>query len=119
MKRALIVFIVISVLTACSPTPGPEAASEIVSETKPPAISTPVEEATQAPVREEPTATHPAPIVFEELPIQVISPLDEAVLDSPKVDVTGIAPAGTVLSVNDEIILVGESGEFRSLAKLP
>ena len=113
MKRTLIILIAVLVFAACAPASSPEPVLDTVSETEPPATSMLLEEATQVPVREEPTAIPPAPVVSGELSIRVISPLDEAVFDSPEVDVIGTAPAGTVVSVNDEIVLVGDDGEFK------
>jgi len=34
------------------------------------------------------------------------------VLNAPQVDMTGSAPAGTVISVNDLILIVGIDGQF-------
>ena len=104
MKRTLIILIAVLVFAACAPASSPEPVLDTVSETEPPATSM---------LLEEPTAIPPAPVVSGELSILVISPLDEAVLDSPEVDVIGTAPAGTVVSVNDEIVLVGDDGEFK------
>ena len=114
MKRTLILLVLMLVFAACSPTPSPEAASVAAAdETKPPATPMPLEEATQVSVVEEPGAVPPAPVVSGELYIQLLSPLDEAVLNTPEVDVTGTAPAGTVISVNEEIVLVGGDGSFK------
>ena len=104
MKRTLIILIAVLVFAACAPASSPEPVLDTVSETEPPATSM---------LLEEPTAIPPAPVVSGVLSIQMISPLDEAFLDSPEVDVVGTAPAGTVVSVNDEIVLVGDDGEFK------
>ena len=50
--------------------------------------------------------------------LQVLSPLDEAVVDAPQVDVTGSAPAGTVISVNDEILIVDVEAQFKTTVSL-
>src|SRR5665648_49439 len=44
--------------------------------------------------------------------IQLFSPQDEEVFDVPKIEVCGKAPVGTVISINDQIILVSGSGDF-------
>ena len=114
MKRTLIFLVLTLVFAGCAPTPSPEAASvAVVDETKPPATPMPVEEATQVSVVEEPSAVPPAPVISGGLSIQVISPLDEEILNTPEVVVIGTAPAGTVISINEEIILAGGDGSFR------
>ena len=114
MKRILIFLILTLVFAACAPTSNPEAVSVVaVDETKTPAMPMPVEEATQVSVVEEPSAVPPVLVVSGELSIQVISPLDEEILNTPEVDVTGTAPDGTVISVNEELVLVGGDGSFK------
>ena len=114
MKRTLIFLVLTLVFAACGPTPSPEAVSVVaVDETKSPATPMPLEEATQVSVVEEPSAVPPAPVISGELSIQVISPLDEEILNTPEVVVIGTAPAGTVISINEEIILAGGDGSFR------
>jgi hypothetical protein len=114
MRRTLILLVFTLVFAACSPTPSPEAASVVVvDETKPPATPMPLEAATQVSIVEEPSAVPPVPVVTGELSIQVISPLDQTVLNASEVDVIGAAPVGTVVSVNEEIVLVREDGSFK------
>ena len=114
MKRTLIFLVLTLVFAACGPTPNPEAASvAAVDETKPSATPMPLKEATQVSIVEEPSAVPPAPVISGELSIQVISPLDEEILNTPEVVVIGTAPAGTVISINEEIILAGGDGSFR------
>jgi len=50
--------------------------------------------------------------------LQILSPLDEAVVDTLEVDVTGSAPAGSVISVNDEILIVGADLQFKTTVPL-
>jgi len=59
-----------------------------------------------------------APATSESLWLQVLSPLDNAVVNSPQVDVTGSAPAGTVISVNDEILIAGADQQFMTTVTL-
>jgi hypothetical protein len=49
--------------------------------------------------------------------LQVLSPLDGVVVNTPQVDVIGLAPAGTVLSINDDI-LIGADGQFKTTLSL-
>ena len=44
--------------------------------------------------------------------LQILAPLDEAVVNTPLVDVTGSAPAGVVISVGDEILIVDSTLQF-------
>ena len=50
--------------------------------------------------------------------LQVLSPQDEAVVNTSQVDVTGAAPAGSVVSVNDDIFLVGDDQQFKTTLSL-
>jgi hypothetical protein len=50
--------------------------------------------------------------------LQVLSPLDGVVVNTPQVDVIGLAPAGTVLSINDDILIVGADGQFKTTLSL-
>ena len=50
--------------------------------------------------------------------LQVRSPQDEAVINTPQVDVIGSAPAGAVVSVNDEILLIDDDQQFESTISL-
>jgi hypothetical protein len=40
------------------------------------------------------------------------------VVNTPQVDVTGSAPAGAVVSVNDDILLVGDNQQFKTTVSL-
>src|SRR5262245_25058163 len=50
--------------------------------------------------------------------LQVLAPLDEAVVDTPQVDVIGSALAGAVISVNEEILIVGADLQFKTTVTL-
>lgn len=50
--------------------------------------------------------------------LQVLSPQDEEVVNAPQVEVIGSAPAGSVISVNDEILLVSDDGQFKTTVPL-
>ena len=45
--------------------------------------------------------------------LQVISPSDDVVVNTPQVDVIGSTPAGSVVSINDQIMIVDENGQFQ------
>ena len=104
-------FLVLALLAACVPTP---TAAPLTSPTlvEIPAANT----ATALPEAVSPAATispvQTNPPGTSGLWLQILSPLDEAVVDTPQVDVLGSAPAGSVISVNDEILIVGSDSQF-------
>jgi len=109
MRRFTILALVL--LAACSPTPTAAPSSmdspiEVIP-TPPPATPT---------VMVLPTVAG-APAT-SELWLQVLSPLDEAVVDTPQVDVFGSASAGAVLSINDDILIVGPDSQFKTTVTL-
>jgi len=64
-------------------------------------------------------ATPPAqPGANAAFAIQVLSPQDGAVVSAPLLDVFGLAPANTVLTINEQIILVGSDGQFKAVVTL-
>ena len=109
MKRLALLVLVF--LAACSPTPTATSTSPDA-----PSVANPTpmpQEVNSAPVV-------PPTVVSGEagLWLQVASPLDEAMVDAPQVDVLGSALAGAVISVNDEILLVGADEQFRAVVLL-
>ena len=50
--------------------------------------------------------------------LQVLSPLDEAIVNTPQVDVNGFVPAGAVVSINEEILIVGIDQQFKTIVSL-
>ena len=50
--------------------------------------------------------------------LQVLSPQDEAVVNTSQVDVIGAAPARSVVSVNDEILIIGDDQQFKTTLSL-
>jgi hypothetical protein len=50
--------------------------------------------------------------------LQMTSPQDGDTVKTPQVDVMGMAPAGAVVSVNDDIIVVGDDQQFKSTVSL-
>jgi len=74
----------------------------------------------------QPSASEPAPPSLPPPPptpgvyltLQVIAPQNGAVVNMPQVDVIGMTAPGAVLTVNDDIILVGADGRFQSTVSL-
>jgi len=104
-------------ITACGPTPTvvPLSAPASTNSPVPSMVASQVALPTAVipTVMLQPTATAAsAPATSESLWLQVLSPLDNAVVNSSQVDVTGSAPAGAVISVNDEILIAGADQQF-------
>ncbi len=89
-KHLIILTLFLLLVASCSPTP------------------------TLAPASPIPSAVEPT----GSLSLQVLSPQDEAVVNTPHVDVIGSAPAGAVVSVNEEILIVGSDGQFKTTVTL-
>lgn len=54
----------------------------------------------------------------QNIELQVISPQDGDTITTSQVDVIGIAAAGSVVSVNDDILILGEDQQFKSTVSL-
>jgi len=62
-----------------------------------------------SPTQTPPTdADAPIPVDF----LQVLSPADSSVVNVPQVTVSGTASPGAVVSINDDILIVGADGMF-------
>lgn len=93
-------------ITACAP-------GEITGTTLPDAptrSAAPGQEASPIPV----TLATGAPLTASSgsLWLQIISPLDEAVVNASQIEIVGMAPPDTVISINDEFLLVGPEEQF-------
>ncbi len=112
MTKHLIIFALILILTACGPPPT----------TVPTSSTATANGSSVIPVSPTPQAVPPtaisAPDTSGTLWLQVISPQDEAVVNTPQVDIIGSAPAGAVVSVNDDILLVGDDQQFKTTVSL-
>ena len=116
--------VAILLLAACSPTPtttpiavpnnptGIVNQPQVTNTTVPPMFS-----------QASPTAINqPAPtdgsVVAQPLFLQVTSPLDGDTVNTAQVDVIGSASTGTVISINDDILIVGDNGQFKDTVAL-
>ena len=120
MNKRLIFLILVLTITACSPTP-----TVVPLSTTFPADNPAVIPVTVAPQASIPTATIQPPMAITNTPatsgtlrLQILSPQDEAVLNTPQVEVIGSAPAGAVVSVDDEILVVGVDQQFQTAVSL-
>src|ERR1041385_7064361 len=121
MKKQLVAILLVFGLSACTPTPTAAPALPVPTSSIPTTVtSTTAESQNVAPIMPvQPTETIvPATEVAETLALQVLAPQDDAVVNAPQVDVIGLAPAGTVVSVNDDILIVGADGQFKSTLSL-
>ncbi len=98
---------------ALSPLGGPTTSSAVVS-TKPPLQANPPSAATNKPT----PANQPAPAASGPLLLRVLSPQDGATVGTAQIQVTGLATPGEVVTVNDNIILVGADGQFQTTVSL-
>lgn len=116
MKKYLVFLTITVLISACNPTSTVTPSS--------PVPNLPVEStAIPSPLTDTPVAgNQPAPAVTSEatgnLALQVLSPLDEAIVNTPQVDVVGSTAAGAVVSINDEILLAGADGQFKATISL-
>jgi len=113
MNKHLIILALILMLTACGPTPTAAANSPSAI----PATPAP-QDVIFTPITQPTPTVISAPEPSGTLWFQVISPQDEAVVTTPQVDVIGSAPAGAVVSVNDEIIIVDNDQQFQTTLSL-
>ena len=115
MTKYMTLFACTLVFAACSPTP--TAAPPIVSPiwTKNPIMVT----VTAMPQAAIPNVTNVSAMDSSgSLWFQVLAPLDETVVNLPQVDVTGSASAGAVISVDEEILIVGLDSQFKTSVSL-
>jgi putative hemolysin len=65
-------------------------------------------------------ASAAAPTAASQVPValQVVAPQDGEILNTPQLEVQGLASPGAVVTVNDDILLVGPDGKFQSLVTL-
>ena len=120
MNKHLIISALILLLTACSPPPTVVISAVDTDSNSPTTISaTPVPQEVIPTTINQPTSTViTQPDTAGTLWLRVLSPPDEAVVNTPQVDIVGSAPAGAVLSVNDDILLVGDDQHFKTTISL-
>ncbi|HLA07083.1 MAG TPA: hypothetical protein VJ022_06550 [Anaerolineales bacterium] len=119
MNKYVILVILVLASAACSPTP-------VIAplETPPVSSSSPgVITVTATPQEVIPTVVIQPTVVSMpdtsgSLWLQVLSPLDEAVINTLQVEVTGSASAGAVISIDEEILIVGVDQQFKTTISL-
>ena len=121
MKKQLVAILLVLGLGACTPTPTAAPALPVPTSSIPTTVTSATAESQNvAPIMPvQPTETIvPATEAAGTLTLQVLAPQDDAVVNVPQLDVIGLAPAGTVVSVNDDILIVGADGQFKSTLSL-
>jgi len=117
----LLAFLTVMLLlfTACSPTLTPIPPATLPPAGAPTDASAPGAQpasATSAP--SEPSNNQGQPPSSGPVSLQVLSPQDGAVVNAPQIEVSGTASAGAVVTVNDNIIVVGADGQFKTAIAL-
>ena len=104
---------------ACSPTPTAAPLATNPSSSNNPIVLTPTAALPDAlpTIAIQPTVVS-TPETAGSLWLQILAPLNEAVVNTPQVDVSGSAPAGTVISINDEILIVDLDGQFKTTVSM-
>lgn len=120
MNKRLIFLIPILMVTACSPTPTVVPLSSTFPVDNPPVIPATAapQEALPTAMNQPPSAIPDTPLASQTLWLQILSPVDEAVVNTPQVEVTGSAPTSAVVSINDEILIVGDDEQFQTTVSL-
>jgi len=65
-----------------------------------------------------PSAATPIVVTQGPLSVSITSPANDAVVNTPQVTVTGMAPPDTVITVNDTIVVVDATGQFSTTLDL-
>lgn len=124
MNKYQIITGLMIVLTSCTPTSTTAPPLPITtSDSSIPIPATPVPQEV-APTPAPGTVIESSPTVesalagTETLWFQILSPQDEAIVSTPQVDVIGSAPSGAIVSINDEILIVGSDQQFKARVTL-
>ncbi len=119
MRTLLIVSAALMVLAACSPvTPLPaQPTVELPTLAAPTATSAAAPGGAAATQPPAPTQAAP-PANAAPIALQVTSPQDGAVVNTQQIAITGAASPGAVVTVNDDIIVVGADGQFNDTVTL-
>ena len=115
MKLLTFILFLTLALTACGPSQVATAPSEIATDTSapPPQAASPQTENPLTTARPGQDSDNAIPTTSTTLVLTIRQPLDESVVNTGQVEVIGAAPPDTVVTVNDEILIVGPEQEFK------
>lgn len=118
-KSILFVVFILTLITACSPI---RTVTPLPAVTLPP-LGAPTNAATPSDAAQtlQPNPTQPIstpPAIGLPVSLQVLSPQDGAFVNTSQILVNGLASPGNVVTVNDDIIVVGSDGQFQSTVSL-
>jgi len=116
MLRTFLIVGMLLLTAACSPTETTTPQPGDVMPTQPAPAATSVPGTTQPapqPATPAPPATNAAPVM-----LQVLAPQDGAVVNTQQITVSGSASPGAVVTVNDDILIVGPDGQFQDVVTL-
>ncbi len=126
--KSFSVFILVTIAllaAACSPVSPvtDQPAAPEATPTQRPAVAQPIPVPTEPPATIAPSLIpSPVPAQVEKtsgpLWIKILSPLDNSTVHTTEVEIQGLAPSDTVLTINDEIVLVGSDQKFASKVAL-
>ncbi len=111
--RLIILPLSLLFMLACISTPAPAPAGTPLSTGETTPTSAPTAEATATP---QPGAN--PTVASGALWLNILSPLDQAVVNVAQIEVVGQAPPDTVVTINDEIVVVGPEGQFTVVVAL-
>ena len=96
-------------LCACTVVPAPTDAGGGLPDLPPTMI------ASVTPPPTEPTVEVPTsvPVTVNSIFLNILAPLDDSIVNVDEVDVIGSASVGSVVSINDNILIVGEDQLFK------
>ena len=115
MKLLTFILFLTLALTACGPSQVATAPSEIATDTSapPPQAASPQTENPLTTARPGQDSDNAIPTTSTTLVLTIRQPLDESVVNTGQVEVIGAAPPDTVVTVNDEILIVDPEQEFK------
>ena len=115
MKLLTFILFLTLALTTCGPSQVATAPSEIATDTSapPPQAASPQTENPLTTARPGQDSDNAILTTSTTLVLTIRQPLDESVVNTGQVEVIGAAPPDTVVTVNDEILIVGPEQEFK------
>ncbi len=123
MKSFSVFILVTFLLLAAACSPLSPASDQPAAPTQKPALAQPTPVPTVLPTAIAPSlipSTVPAQVESTSGPLwlKILSPLDNSTVQTAEIEIQGTAPSDTVLTINDEIVLVGSDQKFSAKVTL-